>query len=199
MAKLPNDIKISISIVAIGSSEAMNKIFGQEWTARRLVSTIQADFYCGSYDYFEMNLNKLLKYNWLKYPIEVTKDGIDTLFKLTNGTIAYLISFYMRIQLNNINDNNQIKHINEYTKEILTKYYYSLVKILTNSEGKTYKDIQEQEIQSLKIINKVNDEFNTEINKKLQETEMYKQLIEQKLESQDVNEIEIVQCIALLR
>ena len=69
------------------------------------------------------------------------------------------------------------------------------MKILTNSEGKTYKDIQEQEIQRLKIINKVNDEFNTEINKKLQEAEMSKQLIEQKLESQDVNEIEIVQCI----
>ena len=69
------------------------------------------------------------------------------------------------------------------------------MKILTNREGKTYKDIQEQEIQRLKIINKVNDEFNTEINKKLQETEMYKQLNEQKLESQDVNEIEIVQCI----
>ena len=68
------------------------------------------------------------------------------------------------------------------------------MKILTNREGKTYKDIQEQEILRLQIINKVNDEFNTEISKKLQETEMSKQLIEQKLESQDVNEIEIAQC-----
>ncbi len=68
------------------------------------------------------------------------------------------------------------------------------MKILTNREGKTYKDIQEQEMQRLKIINKVNDDFNAEINKKLQETKMYKQLIERKLESQDVNEIEIAQC-----
>ena len=69
------------------------------------------------------------------------------------------------------------------------------MKILTNREGKTYKDIQEQEIQRLQIINKVNDEFNAEINKKLQEAEMSKQLIEQKLESQDANEIEITQYI----
>lgn len=68
------------------------------------------------------------------------------------------------------------------------------MKILTNREGKTYKDIQEQEILRLQIINKVNDEFNTEISKKLQEAEMSKQLIEQKLKSQDVNEIEIAQC-----
>lgn len=69
------------------------------------------------------------------------------------------------------------------------------MKILTNREGKTYKDIQEQEILRLQIINKVNDEFNAEINKKLQEAEMSKQLIEQKLESQDANEIEITQYI----
>lgn len=50
-------------MVAIGSSEVMNKMFGQEWTARRLGSTIQADFYCESYDYTEMNLNTLLKCN----------------------------------------------------------------------------------------------------------------------------------------
>ena len=193
LAKLSNDTKVSIA--TIGLPEAMNKMFRQEWTARRLGSTIQADFYCGSYDYFEMNLNKLLKYNWLKYPIEVTKEGIDTLFKLTNGTIAYLISFYMRIQLNNINNNNQVKLTKEYVEEIMNKYYYGLVKILTNSEGKTCKDIQEQEIQRLQIINKVNDEFNAEINKKLQEAEMSKQLIEQKLESQDANEIEITQYI----
>ena len=193
LAKLSNDTKVSIS--TIGLPEAMNKMFRQDWTARRLGSTIQADFYCGSYDYFEMNLNKLLKYNWLKYPIEVTKEGIDTLFKLTNGTIAYLISFYMRIQLNNINNNNQVKLTKEYVEEIMNKYYYGLVKILTNSEGKTCKDIQEKEIERLQIINKVNDEFNAEINKKLQEAEMAKQLIEQKLESQDENEIEITQYI----
>ena len=69
------------------------------------------------------------------------------------------------------------------------------MKIITNREGKTYKDIQEQEILRLQIINKVNDEFNAEINKKLQEAEMSKQLIEQKLESQDANEIEITQYI----
>ena len=101
----------------------------------------------------------------------------------------------MRIQLNNINNNNQVKLTKEYVEEIMNKYYYGLVKILTNSEGKTCKDIQEQEIQRLQIINKVNDEFNAEINKKLQEAEMSKQLIEQKLESQDANEIEITQYI----
>ena len=46
----------------------------------------------------------------------------------------------------------------------------------------------------LLIYDLIQDDFNAEINKKLQETKMYKQLIERKLESQDVNEIEIAQC-----
>ena len=193
LAKLSNDTKVSIAV--IGLPEAMNSMFKQEWTARRLGTTIQADMYCENYEYFEMNLTKLLRYNWLKYPIKTTEEGVLTLFELTKGAIAYLISFYMRIQLNNLNKNEEIVLTKKYVDETMNKYFYGLTKILTKKEGKTCKSIQKIDLERLQVINEINDNFNAEINKKIQESEMQKQIIEEELNTQDNEEIEIIQYI----
>ena len=193
LAKLSNDTKVSIAV--IGLPEAMNSMFKQEWTARRLGTTIQADMYCENYEYFEMNLTKLLRYNWLKYPIKTTEEGVAILFELTKGAIAYLISFYMRIQLNNLNKNEEIVLTKKYVDETMNKYFYGLTKILTKKEGKTCKSIQKIDLERLQVINEINDNFNAEINKKIQESEMQKQIIEEELNTQDNEEIEIIQYI----
>lgn len=193
LAKLSNDTKVSIA--TIGLPDAMKKMFTQEWTARRLGTTIQADLYCENYQYFAMNLNKLLKYNWLKYPIEVTEDGVLALFEMTNGAIAHLISFYMRIQLNNLGKDKQVTLTREFIETTMNKYFHGLVNILTSNEDKSCNDILTNDIERSKIINEANIKFNEELNRKLQEAEIQNQLIEEQAKKSDIDDIVLLQYI----
>ncbi len=177
LAKLSNDTKVSIA--TIGLSEATKQMFQQEWTSRRLGSTIQADLYCENYDYFKYNLSKLLNYNWIKNPIETTEEGIQTLFKLTNGTIAYLISFYMRVQLSNYDNDKSIVLTDKYIEEVMNKYFSGLTNILLNKSTK--KTLLSDEIKRQNAITETNNQIALELDKKLQEAEMQRQIINDKV------------------
>ncbi len=181
LAKLSNDTKVSIA--TIGLSEATKQMFQQEWTSRRLGSTIQADLYCENFEYFKYNLSKLLNYNWLKNPIETTEEGIQTLFELTNGTIAYLISFYMRVQLSNYDNDKAIILTDKYIEEIMNKYFSGLTNILLNKSTK--KTLLSDEIKRQNVITETNNQIALELDKKIQQAEMQSQMI---VRQQDVNE-----------
>lgn len=86
-------------------------------------------------------------------------------------------------------------HNKEYVIEIMNKYFYGLVKLLTNKKGTRTKAIQEQEIERLKLINKLKEIFDNEINKKVQETEMKKQIIEEQNNFDNSTDIEIVEYV----
>ena len=77
----------------------------------------------------------------------------------------------------------------------MNKYFYGLVKLLTNKKGTRTKAIQEQEIERLKLINKLKEIFDNEINKKVQETEMKKQIIEEQNNFDNSTDIEIVEYV----
>ena len=191
LAKLSNDTKVSISV--IGLSQANKKMFQEDWTARRLGSTVQADLYCESYDYFKLNLKKLVKYNWLKYKPEITEEGTNKLFKSTNGAIAHLISFYMRVQLNNHDNDKQITLTDEYVDEIMNKYFSGLTKILLKKNSK--RNIKTNELERTEIINKSNERFTKELNEKLQEAEIQRQLIEDKAKDKEKDNLEQIQYV----
>ena len=101
----------------------------------------------------------------------------------------------MRIQLNNLNNKEQITLTKEYVEEIMNKYFFELVKLLTSEKGTSTKAIQEQEIVRLNLINKSNELFNDEINKKIQEAEMRKQIIEEQINSENSADVEIVEYV----
>ena len=69
------------------------------------------------------------------------------------------------------------------------------MKLLTNKKGTRTKAIQEQEIERLKLINKSKEIFDNEINKKVQETEMKKQIIEEQNNFDNSTDIEIVEYV----
>ncbi len=193
LAKLANDTKVSIAV--IGLPEAMQQMFKQEWTARRLGTTIQSDLYCDNYKYFAMNYYKLLKYNWLKYPVETTEEGVKTLFDQTNGAIAHLISFYMRIQLNNFGKDEQVVITKEFVNEIMDQYFHGLTSILTRKKSEHCKDIQQIELERAQIIENANIKFNAELNKKLQEAEMDKQIIEEQAKQSGIEDVQMFQYV----
>lgn len=190
LAKLSNDTKVSIA--TIGLPEAMNQMFRQEWTTRRLGTTIQADLYCENYEYFRMNFNKLLRYNWLKYPVETTEEGVKALFEQTNGAIAHLVSFYMRVQLNYFGKNKPVVITKTFVEDTMDQYFHGLVSIISKGRSKRCKDLQEIDAERTRIINEANEKFNDELNKKLQVAEMQKQIIEEKAKESDIDDVQLL-------
>ena len=173
LARMANITKVAIS--AVGLPEAVNSMFHREWTGRRLGETIVADRYCSEIKYFKLNLVKLLEYNWLKYPITVTKEGCKEFFHLTKGHIAYIVSVYMRIQLENITSNQPVVIDEKYIQEIMDKYYPGLVKIINSTSMRPSTTAMLDQIQNEQI-NEANSKLASDIDEKAQEYSMQREI-----------------------
>ena len=77
----------------------------------------------------------------------------------------------------------------------MNKYLFELVKCLTSKKGTSAKAIQEQEIERIKVINESNEKINNEINNKIHEAEMRKQIIEKQIKSNNTADIEITEYV----
>lgn len=77
----------------------------------------------------------------------------------------------------------------------MNKYFFELVKCLTNKKGTSTKAIQEQEIERIKVINESNEKINNKINNKIHEAEMRKQIIEKQIKSNNTADIKITEYV----
>lgn len=152
-------------------------MFTKEWTARRVGTTIDSSVYCENYEYFATILTRLSNYNWLKFPIQFTDDGTKTLFEFTNGAIAHMISFYMRLQLDYLNKEEQVTMDAKCVEKLMNKYFGGLIKILSKRSKNSKEELKVSEFERMKAIEDNNLKLNADIQRKLQEAEMQKQII----------------------
>lgn len=181
LAKLANDCKVCVSL--IGLPEAMEKMFKKEWTARRVGTTINSSAYCDNYPYFNLIFTKLTKYNWLKHPLIITDDGLKAIFDYTNGAIAHIVSFYMRLQLDYLDSDKQVTLDSKCVEKIMNKYFNGLIKILSKrskQSKKTKDELKVSEFERMRAIENNDLKLNADIQAKLQEVEMQKQIIGEK-------------------
>lgn len=175
LAKLANDCKVCISL--IGLPEAIEKMFTKEWTARRVGTTIDSSAYCGNYTYFTVIFSKIMKYNWLNHPLLVTDKGLKAVFDYTNGAIAHIVSFYMRLQLDYLNKEEQVTMDAKCVEKLMNKYFSGLIKILSKRSKNSKEELKVSEFERMKAIEDNNLKLNADIQRKLQEVEMQKQII----------------------
>ena len=97
LAVLSNETKTPL--VAIGTESAVNKMFNQQWTARRIGASITSDRYCSNIEFFNLILSRLCVYQWGRKKGEFSDEARTLLYQKTNGIIAYLILMYARIQM----------------------------------------------------------------------------------------------------
>lgn len=175
LAKLANDCKVCISL--IGLPEAIEKMFTKEWTARRVGTTIDSSAYCGNYTYFTVIFGKIMKYNWLNHPLLVTDEGLKAVFDYTNGAIAHIVSFYMRLQLDYLNKEEQVTMDAKCVEKLMNKYFSGLIKILSKRSKNSKEELKVSEFERMRAIEDNNLKLNADIQRKLQEAEMQKQII----------------------
>lgn len=186
LARLSNETKVCI--VPVGMPESVNRMFSQEWTARRVGPTVWADLYCSNYKFFEVILKKLSKYNWLKFDIEFTEEGKKQFYKLTNGVIAYIVLVYKRIQIDNISNEEQVVITEEYINKVMNTYYSGLVNTLTNG-GEGSKQAKQLELEQTILIKNAQKEIADEIDRKQQEKAMKEAIAQQNDTSKDLEMI----------
>lgn len=175
LARLSNSTKVPFC--CIGLPDALQKMFSKDWTARRVGNTIDSSVYCENYEYFATILTRLSNYNWLKFPMQFTDDGTKTLFEFTNGAIAHMISFYMRLQLNNMNKTEPIIVDSECVKNIINKHFSSLAKILNNNKKYSKQEINDFLLEQMALTDEENKKLDLDIQRKAQEAEMKIQML----------------------
>lgn len=151
------------SIAAVGTEDAVEKMFKELRTARRIGKMINGHKYCKSKQFFGYLVKNIFQYQWFDEPVSVTDDIIDALYDVTKGIVDQLIGVYSCMNLDYINRKSKPQINSEYIRNISKKYYPGLQDVLANIET----DINENVLGEIKNtaelrINKIIDDAKQE-------------------------------------
>ena len=150
---LANRTKTSIAVV--GTEDAVDKMFKELRTARRIGKMITGHKYCENKQFFAYLVRNIFQYQWFDEPVSVTDEIIDVLYDVTKGIVDQLIGVYSCMNLDYIDKKKKPQINGEYIRSVSKKYYPGLQNILVNLES----DINED------ILSKIKDNAELRINK----------------------------------
>lgn len=181
---LANRTKTSIAVV--GTEDAVDKMFKELRTARRIGKMINGHKYCKNKQFFGYLVKNIFQYQWFDEPVSVTDDIIDALYDVTKGIVDQLIGVYSCMNLDYIDKKNKPQINSEYIREISKKYYPGLQDVLANIET----DINEDVIGGIKnnaelLVNKIIDNAK-------QEQEMFRIMLNSETEANEQIELKKV-------
>ncbi len=127
---LANRTKVAIG--AVGTEDAMDKMFRRLRTARRIGCIIQGSLYCSSKDYFRVLVKSIFRYQWFDEPVEVTKDIIDTLYEVTHGIVNQLVNIYSSMCFDYLDKKKKPVINGDYIRSIAKTFYPGIQAILEN-------------------------------------------------------------------
>lgn len=143
LAVMSNETKTPL--VAVGTESAVNKMFNQQWTARRLGASITSDRYCSSMEFFNLILSRLSVYQWGKERGEFSDEAKNLLYEKTNGVIAYLILMYARIQMDNVQNGPKDAYKPSQVDRIARLYFGWEEKYIRTSSKRKSKEVLSSE------------------------------------------------------
>lgn len=157
--------RTGISVAAIGTKDAYEKLFDEERITRRMGNLINADSYCSSEEQVDAILNTL--YSYLPEPCALTAPCLDTFYKESNGVIARIIKIFVEVakktaQLKNKGKSSEVtpKIIINASKKVLTAERYQEDGYLADySEDNNYSEAAERKLENSS--NKSNEPVNS--------------------------------------
>ena len=141
---LSNETKVAIA--AVGTEDALQKMFPNERTARRVGSFIHASSYCNDIGFFKYLAQNLSRYYWFDTPLTVTDDIINTLFKYSNGIIAHLITIYTYMNIDYVKATKKPNIDVNFIKAVVNRHFSGLSKLLTQHKNKEQTEKKANEI-----------------------------------------------------
>ena len=161
MLTLANRTKTSIAVV--GTEDAVEKMFKELRTARRIGKMINGHKYCKNKQFFGYLVKNIFQYQWFDEPVSVTDDIIDTLYDVTKGIVDQLIGVYSCMNLDYIDRKSKPQINSEYIRKISKKYYPGLQDVLANIEIDINEDILGEIKNTAELrINKIIDDAKQE-------------------------------------
>ena len=163
---LSNRTKVAIAVV--GTQDAMDKMFRELRTSRRIGMMINANRYCENKDYFKFLVKSLFRYQWFDKPVEATNEIVDALYDVTKGIVDQLIAVYSCLHYDYLNKKKKPVIDAEYIRSVANKFYPGIQNVLANLEST-------ENITGLQVIRQnAEAEINAIINAAKQENEMQK-------------------------
>ncbi|MDY6282633.1 MAG: AAA family ATPase [Erysipelotrichaceae bacterium] len=137
LAVLSNETKTAL--IAVGTEGAVNKMFNQQWTARRIGPSITSDRYCASKEFFSLIVARLSAYQWGRERGTFSDEAISILYQKTNGIIAYLIMLYERIQMDIVQNEPEDAYTPAQIERISNLYFDGIERLMTKNAKKKQK------------------------------------------------------------
>lgn len=94
---LSNNTKVSI--IAIGTEEARDKMYVKARTRRRFGKVIKSDEKCNDIAFFRYMLQRIFDYQYFYGRVELTDELLQAFFDATHGVISQLISLYIELHV----------------------------------------------------------------------------------------------------
>lgn len=141
---LSNETKVAIA--AVGTEDALNKMFPNERTARRVGSFIHASTYCDNFDFFKILVQRLSRYYWFDSPLALTDDIFQSLLKYSNGIIAHLITIYTYMNVDYINAKTKPEINVEFIDSVIARHFSGLSKLLSKNRRQKQAEETSSEI-----------------------------------------------------
>ena len=165
---LANETMVGIGVV--GTSDALQKIYAEEQTARRVGKTIPCDNYTENEDYFNRIVRSLLQYRWFEGTNTFTPEIIKLLHEESHGIIAYVVLIYEMVCMDYVSktaNNEPVSITLDYVKAIIERYF-SIVK---SALEKNYIDNRERDLRILDSITKAKGRMAYEMDRAQQQQE----------------------------
>lgn len=126
---LANQTKVAINIV--GTNDSYDKILKHPRTVRRIGTFIDASFYCNSKKYASAYvLSTLSKYQLVKNEMVINDDLIEAFYKETNGIVSLMVSLFIAVQDDYIENDLKGPINGDYVVKVSKKYYPKIRQIL---------------------------------------------------------------------
>lgn len=126
--------RTKIAIAAVGTEDAMELMFRELRTSRRIGRMVNGNRYCKNKDYFGFLVKNLFRYQWFDEMISVTPEIIDTLYDVTKGIVDQLIGVYSCMHYDYLEKKNKPKIDGNYIRKVSKKFYPGIQEVLANLE-----------------------------------------------------------------
>ena len=152
---LSNETKVAIA--AVGTEDALNKMFPNERTARRVGSFIDASAYCYNIEFFTILVRNLCNYYWFDKPLILSNDVIQALYKYSNGIIAHLITIYTYMNVEYVKAKVKPDIDVNFINTIVNRHFSGLNKLMAQNRKQktgalTRNDIMQQAHENIQIL-----------------------------------------------
>ena len=136
---MANQTKVVVAVV--GTNDSYDKILKYPRTVRRIGNFIDASFYCQIKKCTAYALNKLSRYQLTDTEIKITDDLVEAIHNETRGVISIIVSLYIAMQDDYIENDLKGPIDGKYATKIFKKYFPKIREVLQRDDIRSH-DIQ---------------------------------------------------------